>query len=96
MALIVLICAGAWIATGKFAAVGSNQANAEAAKMADPAVEPAVILRTVAGMTPVFAEHARKISLSGVTAPDKSATLAARYLAILAALWLCKPKVKVR
>lgn len=90
VALIVLICAGAWIATGKFAAVGSNQANAEAAKMADPAVEPAVILRTVAGMTPVFAEHARKISLSGVTAPDKSATLAARSTGVVASLDLAK------
>lgn len=89
-ALVVLVAAGAWIATGDFAAVGSNQANAEASQAAEPAPKPEVVLRTVAGMTPVFAEHARKISLSGVTAPDKSATLAARSTGVIEVLDLTK------
>ncbi|MEI2686268.1 MAG: efflux RND transporter periplasmic adaptor subunit [Cypionkella sp.] len=92
-ALLVLLAAGAWIATGHFAAVGTNQAKAEASQAAEaPALQPEPVLRTVAGMTPVFAEHARKIRLSGVTAPDKSATLAARATGVIEVLDLAKGK----
>ncbi|MBP9951153.1 MAG: efflux RND transporter periplasmic adaptor subunit [Cypionkella sp.] len=92
-ALLVLLAAGAWIATGHFAAVGTNQAKAEASQAAEaPALQPEPVLRTVAGMTPVFAEHARKIRLSGVTAPDKSATLAARATGVIEVLNLAKGK----
>lgn len=92
-ALLVLLAAGAWIATGHFAAVGTNQAKAEASQAAEaPALQPEPVLRTVTGMTPVFAEHARKIRLSGVTAPDKSATLAARATGVIEVLDLAKGK----
>lgn len=79
IALVVLIVAGAWVATGKFSAVGS-----EAAKAAEPGAAtetetaaPAP-LRTVAAVVPVFAEHAREIRIAGATDADKSAILAAR------------------
>ncbi len=86
VALLVLVGASAWIATGKFAFVGSEQAGAaeaqETAAAAEPVADPVAAaipaLRTVAGLKPVFAEHARKIRLSGVTMPNKRAVLAAR------------------
>ena len=96
-ALVVLIAAGAWIATGEFAAVGSNgsaQADTSAAAAEAPATTetPAVapLIRTVAGVVPVFAEHARKIRMSGSTAPDKHAVLAARAEGIVNQLSLTK------
>ncbi len=98
-ALIVLVGAGAWIATGEFARVGSHGAAqadtaasaAEAPTGAEPvAVEAAPLIRTVAGVVPVFAEHARKIRMSGSTAPDKHAVLAARAEGIVNQLSLTK------
>ncbi len=97
-ALIVLIAAAGWIATGEFAAVGSHEAHAETA--AKPASEaPAVVavegaaapvLRTVSGLVPTFADHSRIISLSGATQPDKRAVLAARAEGVVNSLALTK------
>lgn len=82
-AIIVLVAAGAWVATGEFAAVGSQEA-----KAAEPGVEDAIVdapdasapapLRTVGAVVPVFADHAREIRIAGATEADKSAVLAAR------------------
>lgn len=77
LAIIVLFAAAAWVATGRFAAVGSEeQATAvPAAVGAEPAVAN---LRTVAAVMPVFIDHAREIRISGETTPDKQVVLAAR------------------
>lgn len=82
-ALVVLVAAGAWVATGEFSAVGSQEAEAsESATPDQPAPDAAnsvaAPLRTVAAMVPVFADHAREIRIAGATAADKSAVLAAR------------------
>lgn len=82
-ALIVLIGAGLWVATGEFSSVGSQEANAaepgkdEAGANAPVQAEPAP-LRTVAAVVPVFADHAREIRIAGATEADKSAVLAAK------------------
>jgi membrane fusion protein, multidrug efflux system len=82
-AIVVLIAASAWVATGEFSAVGSEEAKAGEPAAVD-AVEPAEAgattapLRTVAAVVPVFSEHAREIRLAGATEADKSAVLAAR------------------
>lgn len=99
-ALLVLVAAGAWIATGEFAAVGSHEAQAEAvapaaSEPAAPSAEPAVAdaaapSRTVAGLVPVFADHSRTINLSGATQPDKRAVLAARAEGVVNSLALTK------
>lgn len=87
-AILVLICAGAWVATGKFAAVGSEEAQA-AQKSPDQGTAPTVPagintdLATVAVMAPKFEEHRRAIVISGATAPDKSTTLAARSSGVI-------------
>ena len=98
-AILVLIGAGVWVGTGEFASVGSHEANAQGAAEAAPApsaetVGPpeaaATSLRTVAVVTPVFADHARRINLSGATEPDKRAVLAARSEGIVAELTVAK------
>lgn len=78
-ALVVLIAAGAWVATGEFAAVGSEEAEGHDAG-AEPAVEAvaAAPLRTVAAVVPMTADHSREIRIAGATEADKSAVLAAR------------------
>lgn len=92
-AFVVLVAAGAWIATGEFSSVGSAQ---EAEAATDPAGEavaeaaPAPILRTVSAVEPVFVDHARPIRLSGITAADKRAALAARAEGVIATLSLTK------
>lgn len=88
-AILVLIAAGAWVATGRFASVGSDQVMA--AQPADQSEsgesQPAAPLRpTVAAVAPVFAEHARAIRLSGETQADKDVTLAARSAGIVQTL----------
>ena len=94
-AILVLIGAGAWVGTGEFASVGSQEAHAEnsaeaaAAPAAATPVE-AVTKRMVAVVTPVFADHARRINLSGATEPDKRAVLAARSEGIVAELTVAK------
>ena len=82
-ATVVLVVAAAWVATGEFSAVGSQEAKAAepGAPAADASVSGTVApapLRTVAAVVPVFADHAREIRISGATAADKSAVLAAR------------------
>jgi membrane fusion protein, multidrug efflux system len=82
-AIIVFVAAGAWVATGEFAAVGSEEA-----KAAEPGAEGADVIaaeaaapaprRTVAAVVPVFADHAREIRIAGATEADKTAVLAAR------------------
>ena len=79
--VIVLVAAGAWVATGEFSAVGSAQGE-QGCENPTPVVAPAAvatpILRTVAAMEPEFVDHSRKIRLSGTTAADKRVVLAAR------------------
>lgn len=79
-AVVVLVAAGAWVATGKFSSVGSEEVQAAAAP--DPAAatpaEPAPLLRTVAAVKPVFTDFAREIRLAGSTEADKMVELAAR------------------
>ncbi|EEW24186.1 efflux RND transporter periplasmic adaptor subunit [Rhodobacter ferrooxidans] len=78
LAIIVLFAAAAWVATGQFAAVGSEEP-ALAAAADKPAAPPATTnLRTVAAVRPDFIDHAREIRISGVTEPDKQVVLAAR------------------
>jgi multidrug efflux system membrane fusion protein len=84
-AILVLIAAGLWVGTGKFASVGSEEAHAaqpapgeKDGDAAASAVAPATPMRTVAAIEPVFAEHARGIRMSGATEADKRAVLAAR------------------
>jgi membrane fusion protein, multidrug efflux system len=85
MAIVVLIAATAWVVSGKFSAVGSETANGAEPVAVVPA-PAAPVLRTVAAMTPVFADHAREIRVAGVTEADKKAVLAARSNGIVAAL----------
>jgi multidrug efflux system membrane fusion protein len=90
-AFCVTIAAGAWIATGEFSSVGSAQ-EAKAAEAAPEAVveAPKPLLRTVAAVAPVVIDHARTIRLSGVTAADKRAALAARAEGVISSLALTK------
>ena len=91
-AYCVMVAAGAWIATGEFAAIGSaeeaNAATDEAAK-ATPA-EPVALIRTVAAVEPDFIDHARAIRLAGITEADKHVVLAARADGVIASLTLTK------
>jgi membrane fusion protein, multidrug efflux system len=76
-AAIVLIAATAWVITGEFSAVGSEEP--ETTEQADATPTPvAAPLRTVAAVTPVFADFSREIRVSGATEADKNAVLAAR------------------
>ena len=79
-ATIVLVAAGAWVATGEFSAVGSQEAKAaEPGAVTVDASAPVVApLRTVAAVVPIFVDHAREIRIAGATSADKSAVLAAR------------------
>jgi multidrug efflux system membrane fusion protein len=93
-AFIVLAGAVAWIATGEFAAVGSEEAQAASSPEAGSGqAEPAVRQRTVAAISPVMREHARQIRVAGSTVPDKRAVLAARSNGIVAALGIAEGKL---
>ncbi|MCB2129941.1 MAG: efflux RND transporter periplasmic adaptor subunit [Rhodobacteraceae bacterium] len=89
VAVLVLVAATAWIATGKFASIGSESASAAEPAAGTgtageaPAAKPDATLRTVAAIVPVFVDHAREIRLSGVTGADKKAVLAARSSGII-------------
>lgn len=87
-AVVVLIAAAAWVGTGEFASVGSEEAHAAqpAPDAKEQGAAPASALRTVAALTPVFKDHAREIRISGVTGADKRAVLAARSSGVIAAL----------
>ena len=77
VALIVLVCFAAWVATGRFSSVGS--ASTEAEKKSAAAVEqPKAPVRTVAVVTPPRVQHARAIRMSGQTEANQRATLAVR------------------
>lgn len=96
-AVLVLVAAGLWVGTGHFSSVGSEEAHASQARPdaptagVDPAATPAKpALRVVAAMTPVFADHAREIRVSGITGADKRAVLAARASGVIAALAISK------
>jgi multidrug efflux system membrane fusion protein len=89
-AIVVLVAAALWVGTGKFASVGSEEAHAaqpESARTEPPkAAEAGPVLRTVAAIPPVFADHARTIRISGATDADKRAVLAARAGGIIRTL----------
>lgn len=92
-AFVVLVAAGSWIATGEFSSVGSALkagAATETGPTAAPEAAPAPLLRTVLAVDPVFVDHARPIRLSGITAADKRAALAARAEGVIATLGLTK------
>ncbi len=87
-AYCVMVAAGAWIATGEFASIGSAEVAAAATDEGTEAAptQPKPVIRTVAAVEPVFVDHARAIRLSGITEADKRAVLAARAEGIIAAL----------
>ncbi|GLS86141.1 hemolysin D [Cypionkella aquatica] len=98
-AIAVFVAAAAWVATGEFSAVGSQELKAEeAGTTVDPAVDPVVdpaavaapVQRTVAAVAPVFTDYAREIRISGVTEADKQAVLAARSAGIVHELGVSK------
>jgi membrane fusion protein, multidrug efflux system len=91
-AFCVMVAAGAWIVTGEFSSVGSAQQaeGKESPTPTTPEAEKAPAKRTVAAVVPLFVDHARAIRLSGITAADKRATLAARAEGVIAALQLTK------
>ena len=93
VAILVLIAAVVWVATGEFTTVGGDQANvvaqASEPEKSEPA-DPAANLRTVAAVTPIIEPHAIEIRLSGVTAPEKSALLAARSNGVIAQMNIVK------
>jgi len=98
-AFLVLIGATAWVATGNFASVGSEEKIAQkdrpeiAAAAPETARTNAANLRTVAVITPNFREHAREIRVSGVTQPDKQVVLAARANGVIATLSIKKGQI---
>lgn len=94
-AAIVLIAATAWVATGEFSSVGSEEAEAAGnpAPAPSPSPDPVAAVRTVAAVTPVIADYAREIRLSGVTEADKEAVLAARVDGIVQTLGVAQGQV---
>jgi multidrug efflux system membrane fusion protein len=84
LALVVFLAAAAWVATGHFAAVGSETAEATEAKVTEPVAEAQ--RRTVAVVRAEVADYARLIRISGVTEADKLAILAARSNGVVQAL----------
>ncbi len=91
-AFCVLAAAAAWIVTGEFSSVGSAE---EAAGATAPAAEAAQsgtgpLVRTVEAIEPRFVDYARTIRLSGITAADKRAALAARVDGVIESLTLVK------
>jgi multidrug efflux system membrane fusion protein len=75
LALVVFVAAALWVATGHFAAVGSETPEPGAAE-AEAVIETPK--RTVAVVRAEVADYARLIRISGVTEADKLAVLAAR------------------
>lgn len=90
-ALVVLVAAGAWVATGEFASVGSEEAHASQPVHDTTAeVVTAKPLRTVGVITPVHRDHARELRISGVTGADKRAELAARASGVISNLGIAQ------
>ncbi len=95
VAILVLVAAVAWVATGEFSTVGGEQVSASAPPAQDEAAQstnpaPAGNLRTVAAIAPVVEPHAREIRLFGVTEPEKRARLAARTNGVIDGLNIVK------
>lgn len=85
-AIVVLVVAGAWVVTGDFSSVGSEELKkdqTETAPAPDAAAEAAPTQRTVAAVMPKFTDYARVIRISGATEADKQAVLAARSSGIV-------------
>ncbi len=98
-ALVVFIAAAAWVATGEFSAVGSEEVKKDTAAPAaetgateaaavetaasDATSDAGAVRRTVAAVAPVFIDYAREIRISGATEADKQAVLAARTAGIV-------------
>jgi multidrug efflux system membrane fusion protein len=92
-AVIVLAAAAAWVATGEFSAVGSQEVEPSETSVAPPASQPAASVRTVAAVVPVLSDYAREIRLSGATEADKTAVLAARVDGIVQTLGVVQGQV---
>lgn len=75
LALVVFVAAALWVATGHFAAVGSETPEPGAAEVEAVVETPK---RTVAVVRAEVTDYARLIRISGVTEADKLAVLAAR------------------
>jgi multidrug efflux system membrane fusion protein len=75
LALVVFVAAALWVATGHFAAVGSETPEPGTAE-AEAVIETPK--RTVAVVRAEVSDYARLIRISGVTEADKLAVLAAR------------------
>jgi multidrug efflux system membrane fusion protein len=88
-AFCVLAAAAAWIATGEFSSVGSAE-EAQGATVPEADLPQVPLLRTVAAVEPDFVDYARTIRLSGITAADKRAALAARADGVINGLTLVK------
>lgn len=87
-AIVVFVAAAAWVATGEFSAVGSQELKSDtaepvAAGSESTTSEGALVQRTVAAVVPVFIDYAREIRISGATEADKQAVLAARTAGIV-------------
>ena len=83
-AIVVLVAASAWVLTGEFSAVGSQELKKDdAGAAAETAAPVAATQRTVAAVAPVFIDYAREIRISGATEADKQAVLAARAAGIV-------------
>lgn len=88
LAIVVLVAAGAWVATGKYSFVGSEIHASESSARADETTSPAASstageeaatqLQTVAVVTAQNTVYERHRTISGLTEADKRATLAAR------------------
>jgi membrane fusion protein, multidrug efflux system len=86
-AIVVLVISAAWVVTGEFSAVGSEELKTEHSEAAPAgeavATDAGPTLRTVAAVTPTFIDYARVIRISGATEADKQAVLAARSSGIV-------------
>lgn len=86
-AIVVLVISAAWVVTGEFSAVGSEELKTEHSEAAPEgevvATDAGPALRTVAAVKPTFIDYARVIRISGATEADKQAVLAARSSGIV-------------
>ena len=88
-ALVVLVVAGAWVATGEFSVSGSAADEGESAGVPAATQPPEGIdttLKTVGFVTASTQPHQQSIRLAGQTEPDKRAILAARSSGTIAQL----------
>ena len=84
-AIVVLVISAAWVVTGEFSAVGSEELKGEHSEAEGEVVatDTGPTLRTVAAVVPSFIDYARVIRISGATEADKQAVLAARSSGIV-------------